>query len=181
MNTRLTSVALLISFFGLLGGAAARADVECPIEYLDAPGGGNAVPVCHDVPSKGPPLPPKPDVWGAIALSPDTSGWGIFWNAGSRAAAEQGALKQCQAQKGNRDCRPAMTVVNACVAVAFSKADLHLAVGGPYDAIDLADDRALINCIRIGGKFCTVTGHVCADGVQHRALAPVPAGRQARR
>lgn len=124
-------------------------------------------PVC--IPDSNPSTPgraPKPDVWGAIAITP-TLIWGTSWNYKTKAEAQSQALKRCQTQSGTGKCKIAVTVADVCVSLAVSEAQKIYRVGGPTGAINFASNNAMLQCQRAGGKACTIATSFCADGVNH--------------
>ena len=56
------------------------------------------------------PPAPKPDVWGAVAVSPSTLAYGSSWNWKNEKQAAATALKYC----GARDCKVVATVADVC-------------------------------------------------------------------
>jgi len=110
--------------------------------------------------------PPKPDVWGALAVSASTLASGTSWNYKSEPAAAEAALGQCRA-RGGSDCKVEKTVADVCLALAVSKTEGIYAVGGPIGAGNYADEAALLKCQRAGGKSCFVQASFCADGERH--------------
>lgn len=116
----------------------------------------------------GPPValaPPKPDVWGAIAISPNLEA-GMSWNWSTQAAAEADALKRCNSMKYGA-CKVASIVVDVCVALAVSAPDHIYRLSGESGAVNLAEDRAVLLCRKAGGKACKLKTSFCADGVRH--------------
>lgn len=110
-----------------------------------------------------PPPPPKPDVWGAVAVSPSTLAYGSSWNWKSEKDAAAAALKYC----GARDCKVVATVADVCLSLVESAAERIYMVGGPIGAANFADNNALLQCQRAGGRACIVKASFCADGVKH--------------
>lgn len=110
--------------------------------------------------------PPKPDVWGALAVSASTLASGTSWNYKSEAAASESALSECRT-RGGGDCKVVKTVADVCLALAVSNAEKVFAVGGPTGAGNFADAAALLKCQRAGGKACFVQASFCADGERH--------------
>lgn len=111
--------------------------------------------------------PPKPDVWGALAVSPSTLLSGDSWNYNSEATASNRALAECRASSRAGDCKVVVTVADVCVALASSKATNIYAVGGPTGAANFAENNALLKCQRAGGGACAITASFCADGIHH--------------
>lgn len=109
-----------------------------------------------------PPVP-KPDVWGAIAVSPSTLVFGKSWNWNSRKEAAAAALKYC----GARDCKVIATVADVCVSLVESVAQRIYVVGGPIGAANFADNNGMLKCRREGGRACRVEASFCADGIKH--------------
>ena len=110
--------------------------------------------------------PPKPDVWGALALSPSTLDWGTSWNSKSESDASELARQQCTA-KGAHDCKILKTVADVCLSLVTSPGEKVFTVGGPIGASNIAEEAALARCQRAGGKSCALTTSFCADGVRH--------------
>jgi hypothetical protein len=110
--------------------------------------------------------PPKPDVWGALALSPSTLDWGTSWNSRSESDASEFAVRQCTA-KGAHDCKILKTVADVCLSLVLSPGEKVFAVGGPIGASNIAEEAALARCRRGGGKACALSASFCADGVRH--------------
>lgn len=115
--------------------------------------------------ARGRPL--KPQIFGALAVSLSTLKYASAINEKTEDAARQSALARCQGT-GATDCRVEKTMVDACMALAFSRPQRLYAVGGPTGAGNFADDAALLKCRRAGGKSCAVEISVCADGARHQ-------------
>jgi hypothetical protein len=112
-----------------------------------------------------PVAPPKPDVWGAIAVSPSL-GWGTSWNFKSQKDANAKALAGCQAQS-KTGCKVAVSVADVCVALAISDKEKVYAIGGPIGAVNFAEDNGALKCQRAGGHQCKIATSFCADGQKH--------------
>jgi hypothetical protein len=111
--------------------------------------------------------PPKPDVWGALAITPGL-GWGDAWGYKSERAASAAALKACQSSAGPKaGCKVAKTVADVCLSLVISKPDDIARVGGPIGASNFAEDNARLQCQRAGGQACEVAVSFCADGEKH--------------
>ena len=164
----------------LLTGSIAQAG-ETQAEINDRNFCTMAPTLCNpDIPDPTTPAPPpKPDVWGAIAVSSSTLYAGSSWNYSSEADAAKRATAECRAS-GASDCRVVVTVADVCVALATSKAEKVYAVGGPIGAANYADGGAVLKCQRAGGRNCTVDVSICADGIRHVTgqKNAVPAGRR---
>jgi hypothetical protein len=123
--------------------------------------------VCNQSNQPGRPAPPpRPDVWGALAVSPSTLGWGASWNYKDEAGASRVALTKCRAN-GTSDCKLAVTVADVCVSLATSPAQKVFSIGGPIGAANFADDAAILKCKRAGGQACATVTSFCADGAHH--------------
>ena len=120
-------------------------------------GGGNNAP--HRA-------PPKPDVWGAIAVAPALD-WGTAWNYSSEQAAQSEALRRCQLHAKPGTCKAAASVADVCIALVASKTENLWRVGGPTGALNIAEDNGKLQCKRAGGKACKVETSFCADGQRH--------------
>jgi hypothetical protein len=127
----------------------------------------NITGLCNQSNQPGRPAPPPlPDVWGALAISSSTLGWGASWNYKDEAAASQVALSKCRAN-GLSDCKLAVTVADVCVSLATSPAQKIYFIGGPIGAANFADGAAILKCKRAGGQACATVTSFCADGVHH--------------
>jgi hypothetical protein len=111
--------------------------------------------------------PPKPDVWGALAVAPATLLWGTSWNYKTKQAAQAEALRRCRLSPAAKDCKIAVTVADVCVALVVSKPEKIYKVGGPTGAANFAEDNGKLQCQRAGGRSCATETSFCADGVQH--------------
>jgi hypothetical protein len=115
-------------------------------------GACNITGLCNQSNQPGRPAPPPlPDVWGALAISPSTLGWGASWNYKDEAAASQVALSKCRAN-GLSDCKLAVTVADVCVSLATSPAQKIYSIGGPIGAANFADGAAILKCKQPGGR-----------------------------
>ena len=112
-----------------------------------------------------PALPPKPDVWGAIAVSSSNLAWGTGINQTTKAAAQNLAMQRCGARA--TDCKLINTVADVCVALIMSDAQKIIKVGGPIGASNFAEDNGILQCQRAGGQHCAVATSFCADGQAH--------------
>ena len=178
---------VLISVFLLtaaVGASSAQTQADC--EFHCVPCGENKVcdaiyQACLDKCRTGSGhlgTPSRPDVWGAVAVSPSTLLEGHSWNSKSEQDASKRALKECQAASKAGDCTVVVKVADLCVSLAISKPEKVYAVGGPTGAITNANSNAMLRCERAGGRSCEVVTAFCADGVRHEAgRAPAPIGR----
>ena len=64
------------------------------------------------------------NAWGAIAYSMTTQDYGYSFDYGSRQAAEDRAMRECEAQSGADDCRANVFFNNGCGAVAWGTSPL---------------------------------------------------------
>jgi Domain of unknown function (DUF4189) len=110
--------------------------------------------------------PPKPDVWGAIAVSPAISPPGYSYQWKTEQAARNAALQNCSS-KGGRNCKVIVTFADICAALAVSQPEKVQIVGGPTGAANFAANNAMLKCQRAGGRSCTIAISFCADGVNH--------------
>jgi hypothetical protein len=108
----------------------------------------------------------RPDVWGAVAVSPALA-WGDSWNYNSEKAAKDAALANCLKQKDGKGCHVVGTVADVCMALVTSKPEKVFAVGGPIGAGNFAQDNGTLKCRRAGGSACKVAASFCADGQRH--------------
>jgi hypothetical protein len=178
MNSRVCRIAICVALAWWGGPAAAQyTPTPPPSEYIDPATGGNvgcerqfgtADPVCggSDAGNSRPRPPPKPDVWGAIAVSAGLD-WGTSWNYQSEQAAKTEALRRCQLHAKPGACRIAVSVADVCTALVMSDADKLWRIGGPTGAVNFAEANGKLLCQRAGGKACKVAVSFCADGVRH--------------
>jgi hypothetical protein len=102
---------------------------------------------------------PPASAVGAIALS-ECGRWGYSHGYGSKRDAWSRAIREC----GAGDCKIAVTVTNACGAVAMDSASRCGAKGfGAAQSRAEAERVALASCARYGGRKCTLRAWVC-DG-----------------
>jgi hypothetical protein len=111
---------------------------------------------------------PRPDVWGAVAVSPSTLFEGHAFNYKTQQEAETRALKECRNMTRATDCKIVANVVDVCIALAESKPDKVYAVSSPSPGNTFADKNAILHCQRAGGRYCAVVTSLCADGVRHQ-------------
>ena len=171
MAAKVFLLAALIGAFAL----AARVQAQTPPQGMDEATGMDyscegtlGYLGCEQLMHPGAPrpaAPPKPDVWGAIALSPSNMAWGVEWSQNTKKAAQDVAMAGCG--KRAKDCVLVNTVADVCVALVMSDAQKIYKVGGPTGAINFAEDNAKLLCQRAGGKACKVAVSFCADGVKH--------------
>jgi Domain of unknown function (DUF4189) len=163
---RILAAACGLALVLLLPMVPANADMNpgdgCYIAAFDDH--GTAIWVCPH--NQAPTPPPKPDVWGALAVSPaNPTQWGNSWNYKTEQAARAEALRQCRLSA--KDCTVAATVADVCVALVVSARERIYKVGGPTGATNFASDNGMLQCRRAGGSNCIVATSFCADGVNH--------------
>ena len=173
-NLTVLSAAIAVSFgaLALVGTTAAQTppqgmDLTTGMDY--ACEGALGYLGCENLmhPHPGRPLPPpKPDVWGALAITPGLN-WGNAWNFKTKAAAQAEALRRCRSNPDGNNCKIAVTVADVCVSLAVSPAQGRYWIGGPTGAINFASDNAKLQCQRARAKACTIATSFCADGVSH--------------
>jgi hypothetical protein len=145
---------------------------ECTVIGSTAPNAaGVSMPItsCTSGPDNSPQRrqpPPKPDVWGAIAVS-SALDWGTSWNFNSQAAGDAEALRRCKLSAKGKPCKLAVSVADVCVSLVLSKPQGIYTIGGPIGAMNFADDNGSLKCQRAGGKACVVATSFCADGEKH--------------
>jgi hypothetical protein len=168
--TRLATVLLVLAIAGVLH---AQDCVVTGSTATDAAGNSMPITTCTGPNDNSPRYkapPPKPDVWGAIAVSPSLA-WGSSWNFNSQQAAEAEALRRCNqhtpANTHKAVCKIAVSVADVCVSLATSFHDKIYAIGGPAGAVNFAENNATLLCKRAGGRSCAITSSFCADGVRH--------------
>jgi len=100
----------------------------------------------------------KEEGWGAIAYSwkDKISGWSFALNSEGTAAQ---VAKQFCTRHGGANCILQATYYNACGAVA---ADGDLVAWGTESTKVQAEQRALAECAKIGGKNCVVEVSACS-------------------
>jgi hypothetical protein len=95
--------------------------------------------------------------WGAIAYSAKDKkfGWSVDWNTEN--AAKQEALRRCSKQ--GAACKVIAAFENECGAVA---ADGNIVTWGTAYLSAKAQQRALLECRKAGGKNCAVEVWACS-------------------
>ena len=95
--------------------------------------------------------------WGAIAYSTKDkgAGWSFGWNDLSKAQKE--ALDRCSKQ--GTACKLWAWFDNSCGALAASG---DIVTWGTAYASGAADERALLECRKAGGKNCAIVASVCS-------------------
>lgn len=90
---------------------------------------------------------------GALAASPDGSGWGSSWGYTSRSAAGQSAISACRGT-----CRVVLTFSGGCGAYAIGGSAKATGKGGTKGA---AENAAMKACRAKGGNSCRVLVSAC--------------------
>jgi hypothetical protein len=117
--------------------------------------------------------PSTPSLWGAIAWSRSTAGWGVSWKFSTQQAAKDYAMGGC-AKSGAKDCAVNTLIAdNLCTALAISLPEKVFGIG-LSGVTDLASDTATYRCKAAGGKSCKIARSFCADGVTR--VMPKPTG-----
>jgi len=96
--------------------------------------------------------------WGAIAYNKNDKAWGGSWGWNEAAAAKKRALDRCSARSG-AGCQVWAFFENECGAVA---ADGSIVTWGTASLKATAQQRAVLECKKAGGKNCTVQAAVCS-------------------
>ena len=117
--------------------------------------------------------PAAPSLWGAIAWSKSTGGWGVSWKLSTPQAAKDYAMGQC-AKSGAKDCAVnTMLADDLCTALAVSQPEKVFGIG-LSGVIDFATPTATYRCQKAGGRSCKIASTFCADGVTR--VMPKPTG-----
>ena len=117
--------------------------------------------------------PSQPDLWGAIAWSKSTGGWGVSWKFSTQQAAKDYAMGQC-AKSGAKDCAVNTLIANnLCTSLAISQPEKVFGIG-LSGVTDFATTVATYNCQHTGGRSCKIVSTFCADGVTR--VMPKPSG-----
>jgi hypothetical protein len=95
--------------------------------------------------------------WGAIAYSRTTGASGYSYGWSDEAKAKQVALANCT--KNGAGCQLWATYENGCGAVA---ADGNIVTWGSASAKPTADQRALSECSKAGGRKCAIQVSQCS-------------------
>jgi hypothetical protein len=150
----LLSAGLLIQPASILGAAADDCYTKCILQNSchtrDAVGGPSCADDCRRSCEKG---------WGALAYSWKDKIWGYSYAQESQADAERVAMQGCIKQGGVK-CILQASFNFACGAVA---ADGDLVAWGTDSTKFRAQQRALAECAKIGGKKCAVEAAICPD------------------
>ena len=102
---------------------------------------------------------PDPSNYGAIAYSRKDKRFGVSYNQGDKASAENIALQSC-AKQGGAKCLIEASFRNICGAIA---ADGDRVTWGTSGTKLLAEQRAVAECARLGGKGCTAQASICSS------------------
>jgi hypothetical protein len=117
--------------------------------------------------------PSAPSLWGAIAWSRSTAGWGVSWKFSTQQAAKDYAMGEC-AKSGAKDCAVNTLIAdNLCTALAISVPEKVFGIG-LSGVIDFATPTATFRCQKAGGRSCKIVSTFCADGVTR--VMPKPTG-----
>ena len=100
----------------------------------------------------------REDGWGAIAYSSKDRIWGSSHAMDYKSQAERIAVQSC-AKQGGAKCILQTSFLNTCGAVA---ADGELIAWGTDGTKVKAQQRAMAECGKIGGKKCAVAASVCS-------------------
>jgi hypothetical protein len=114
--------------------------------------------------------PPKPDVWGAIAVSPTSLDRGTSATYPTKEGAADSAMAACRAS-GPKDCKIAILVADVCVSFVESFSTRKYFVGGPAGASNFSENNGNLQCTRSGATDCKLMDSFCADGGMRHVLA----------
>jgi hypothetical protein len=114
--------------------------------------------------------PPKPDVWGAIAVSPTTLSRAWSFTHPTKESAADSAMAVCRAT-GAKDCKIAILVADVCVAFVESLSTRKYFIGGPAGASNFSENNGNLQCTRSGATDCKLMDSFCADGGGRHVLA----------
>lgn len=148
-----TAAALIVAVLGVLLWLATAAQAQCTTvcsNYIEGECSEHTT-TCQT------PAPPRP-AYGAIAYGRKSGAWGYSDHWDSEAKAERVALGNCQ-QNGD-DCEVMVWYQNECGAVASAKGDA--AYWGLGDGAGAANQNALANCRKDGGKDCNIEVSECS-------------------
>ena len=96
--------------------------------------------------------------WGAIAYSKTDATWGASWGWTEVENAKKRAMDRCLARRG-ASCKVLATFEDQCGAVA---ADGTISGWGTADLRGPAQQRAVLECQKAGGKNCKVQAWACS-------------------
>lgn len=109
------------------------------------------------------PLPPAVP-WGYLVFDTVTGKSGASWGFSSGNEARSAAREAC-AREGGRRCDWLLPVRGGCVAVAHGDGNsgrmAHRKSGG-REALKVARDKAVANCVKEGGRGCRVVAQACS-------------------
>jgi Domain of unknown function (DUF4189) len=119
---------------------------------------GNHTSLCQETRAKCQARCSGKKLWGAIAYSKSDKafGWSIEQNV--EADAKKAALAKCIAN-GGAGCQVWVKFENECGAVA---ADGNIATWGTAAVQATAQQRAILECKKAGGKNCTIAAWACS-------------------
>ena len=99
-----------------------------------------------------------PSSFGAIAYSRSDKLWGFTYGQPDQATAEKLAVQYCVKQGGAK-CLVAASFHDTCGAIA---ADGNVVAWGTDRTKYYAEERAVAECTRIGGKACEAQASICS-------------------
>jgi len=102
---------------------------------------------------------PAPGVYGAIALSGSSLGYGTSWGYADAGTARARAQAEC-ARAGASDCAVRVSVVNSCAALVMSGQTSHVFAVTDVDKTS-ASALALAQCQATGASDCEVKANFC--------------------
>jgi uncharacterized protein DUF4189 len=100
----------------------------------------------------------NPPAYGAIAYSRKDKLWGFTYGQNDKATAEKLAMQYCVKQGGAK-CQVEATFNNTCGAIAASG---DIVTWGTDGTKYNAEQRAVAECKRVGGKQCEAQSSICS-------------------
>jgi hypothetical protein len=104
----------------------------------------------------------QPAVYGAIALSQNSLGFGTAWGYRDPASASERAQKEC-AHAGATDCVVRLSLAGTCGALAISGQSNQVVAVNDADKA-MAGALALAQCQATGASDCVVQANFCGSG-----------------
>ena len=106
----------------------------------------------------------RPGIYGAIALSQRSLGFGASWGYTDPAQAYDRAQKEC-AKAGAADCQVRVSLAGTCGALVMSSERNQTFAVSENDR-DSAGALALAQCQATGATDCLMHANICGDGKQ---------------
>jgi hypothetical protein len=151
----LSSLSFILRTSPDLGAASCLYECAGPLCYDF----GNHTTLCQETRAKCEHSCSSQRSYGAIAYSAPEKGWGFSYGMNNQVQAENLAVKNCSAH--GKSCESIVWYYNSCGAVA---ADGKIVTWGRNSVKATAEQTAMSECRKAGGKNCVVQTSQCSRG-----------------